>query len=164
MMTFRGLLGHTYWLKQQYHVSPANALLDLTQNFVKLLVWEHKTDFTSVAAECRQPVSVYRHALKHPRSAEELLGPRTGRVRCCFTTYMMYMSLQLLWAAGQTEAMGMSTAVKEIKQLSTVDADSSTPVTFRPRGCHWGGAGMSARSWDPIQLLQRSHRLSSWGP
>lgn len=115
---------------------PAYTLLDLAQNLVKLLVWEHKTDFTSVVAQCRQPASVYRHGLKHPHSAEELFGPCAGSVRCCFTTYMMYVSLQLFWAAGQTEAMGMSTVVKEIKQLSTVDADSSSPVTFRPRGCH----------------------------
>lgn len=163
-MFFRGLIGHTYWLKQQYHVSPAYTLLDLAQNLVKLLVWEHITDFTSVVAQCRQPAPVYRHALKHLHSAEELFGPCAGSVRCRFTTYMMYVSLQLFWAAGQTEAMGMSTAVKEIKQLSTADADSSSPVTFRPCGCHWGWAGMSARSWDPIQLLQRSHGLSPWGP
>lgn len=138
-MPFRGLPGHTLLIKVTIRwgsCAHTHTLLDLTQNLLKILILEHKTDFSSVAAECRQPVAACGHAPKHPYSAEKLLGLGTGRARCHFATYVMCMALQLFWAAGQTEAMGMSTAVKEIKQLSTADADSSTPTTFRPCGCH----------------------------
>lgn len=42
---------------------------------------------------------------------------------CRFAMYTMCM------ASEQLQAVGASTAVKEIKDLSTADADSSTPVT-----------------------------------
>lgn len=164
MVTFRGLLGHTLLIKVTISWGSCTDTSWPNTKFGKNSClgaqnWLHLCGCWAWTA-----CAVCSHALKHPHSAEKLLSLGTGRVRRHFATYMMCITLQLFWAVGQTEAMGMSAAVKEIKQLSTADADSSTPMTFRPCGCYWGGAGMSARSWDPIQLLQRSHRLSSQGP
>jgi len=67
-----------------------------------------------VPPEYRQPVAPCGHVVKHLHSTEKLLGPGMGRVSCRFTTQKMCVALQVFWAAGQNEAMGMSTAVKEV--------------------------------------------------
>lgn len=122
----------TLYVKYRYCGAPAHTLLDLTQNLVKILIWEHKTEFTHAAADCKQPVTACGHGLKHPYSAEKVWS-RYGQDEVSFHHIHDVRALQLFRATGHTEAMGMSTAVKEIK-LSTAEADFSPPwVSLRRR-------------------------------
>lgn len=86
--------------------------LDLTQNLVKILVWEHKIDLTAVAAEQRQ-------LLQLVAMLSSILILQKSLLVCCRQGEMSFHhihsehALLLFWAVEQTEAMGMSTAVKE---------------------------------------------------
>lgn len=121
MITFRGLLNHASSIKlTDCYGSPAHRHLDLTQNLVRSLSSEHKTGFSSVTALRKQSVTACSHVL---HSAKWLLSLGTVRMMCRFAMCTMGMALE------QFQAVGVSTAVKEIKELSTADADSSTPVT-----------------------------------
>lgn len=131
MTASRGLLGHTLDTNKCHHGSPAQKLLFLSQSSVKILNWKHKTVLIS-GYRARTAVTALQPCLKHPYSSEKhpILGTwGWGAISpwtLCAWPHSYFRPRE------QTEAMGMSTAVKEIKQLSAVDADSSTLMTFLP--------------------------------
>lgn len=144
-----GSCTHTFWSNTEFGKNPCLGAHS----------WPHLCGCWAKTA-----VATCGNGFKHPRSAEKLIGLRAGRVRCRSTTYTVSMPYCYFGLWNKLKPWEWALLWKKIKQLSTLEADFSAPMIFHPTVCHWGGAGMSVRSWDPIHLLQRSHRLSSQGP
>lgn len=114
MTASRGLLGHTLDINKCHHGSPAQKLLFLPQSSVKILSWKHKTGLTS-GYRARTAVTALQPCLKHPYSSEKhpILGTwGWGAISPCTLCAWPH---SYFGPREQTEAMGMSTAVKEIK-------------------------------------------------
>lgn len=161
MTASRGLLGHTLDINECHHGFPAQKLLVLPQNSVKILNWKHKTGLTS---GCRAQAAC--HSLR-PCSQASLFfrnASQSGylRIRCHFAMYTKCVASQLFRAAGANWSHGNEHCCKRNQTAQRSGCWLFNSDDFSPcGGCHWGGAGMSARSWDTFQLLQRSHGLSS---